>query len=668
VLAALTAAVVLAGTMLPHAGSLQILGAASLGVLARRHRLRSLVAGAVAVVAVTFLVGGVGSALAAVNCAVGGGLAGVLRRRGRGVATLLACGLLLGAAAAAAVDVLLAVLPVSREAMLTALRASIAGLGAVLSHLPGGALPAALLGRIAAALPAQWPWLIGLAVLLATCYGLLAVWAVLGALLPRLEGVGRARVLASPPEEDAGAAVDPLPVHLTDVRFRHPGTTRDALAGLTMTVEPGEFVVVVGPNGSGKSTLAAVLAGSPVTGGTVHRPGGAGLGRTGGTALVMQRPESQVLGVRVADDLRWGLPPQVPVDVDGLLDLVGLAGAGDRETATLSGGELQRLAIAAALARRPSLLVSDESTAMVDTDGRARLLDLFRQLARRGPAVVHVTHDPAEAAGADRVVHVRAGRVAAPASPPASARTRPEAGRRPSASSGRPLLRLREVSHLFAPGTPWERLALAALDLDLAAGDGLLVVGGNGSGKSTLAWLMAGLRRPTLGTVELEGRPVHRQRGAVGLAFQHARLQLQRPTVGADILDAAGLPRSTGEQARRALVERSLLSVGLDPGFAGRPVDRLSGGQMRRVALAGLLARRPRLLVLDEPLAGLDASGRAELLGVLADLRTRDGVTVVMVSHDLQDADRVCDRLVRLDGGRLVADTPLRAGSPVGGP
>jgi energy-coupling factor transport system ATP-binding protein len=132
VLAALTAAVVLAGTMLPHAGSLQILGAASLGVLARRHRLRSLVAGAVAVVAVTFLVGGVGSALAAVNCAVGGGLAGVLRRRGRGVATLLACGLLLGAAAAAAVDVLLAVLPVSREAMLTALRASIAGLGAVL--------------------------------------------------------------------------------------------------------------------------------------------------------------------------------------------------------------------------------------------------------------------------------------------------------------------------------------------------------------------------------------------------------------------------------------------------------------------------------------------------------------------------------------------------------
>jgi energy-coupling factor transport system ATP-binding protein len=225
---------------------------------------------------------------------------------------------------------------------------------------------------------------------------------------------------------------------------------------------------------------------------------------------------------------------------------------------------------------------------------------------------------------------------------------------------------MRGVSHVFAPGTPWEQRALTDLDLDLPAGDGLLVVGDNGSGKSTLAWLMAGLRRPTLGTVELDGRPVHRQHGVVGLSFQHARLQLQRPTVAADIVDAAHLPRSTDERARRELVECSLVSVGLHPGLAVRSVDQLSGGQLRRVVLAGLLAGRPRLLVLDEPLAGLDAPGRQELLGVLAHLRFRDGVTVVMVSHDLEDADRVCDRVLRLDGGRVVADAPLRAASPSG--
>ena len=145
---------------------------------------------------------------------------------------------------------------------------------------------------------------------------------------------------------------------------------------------------MVGHNGSGKSTLARLLAGRTPTAGRLARPGAPALGRPGGTAMVFQRPETQVLGVRVADDLRWGLPPAHPVDVDALLAAVGLAGFALRETATLSGGELQRLAIAAALARGPALLISDESTTMLDPDGRRLVMEVLRGLPDQGTAVV----------------------------------------------------------------------------------------------------------------------------------------------------------------------------------------------------------------------------------------------------------------------------------------
>jgi energy-coupling factor transporter ATP-binding protein EcfA2 len=205
----------------------------------------------------------------------------------------------------------------------------------------------------------------------------------------------------------------PVPVTLRGARYRFPGADREALRGVDLTIEPDTLVAIVGHNGSGKSTLARLLAGRPPTGGEVERPGAAALGRRGGTAVVFQRPESQVLGVRVADDLRWGLPVDEHIDVDALLAAVGLQGFAERETATLSGGELQRLAIAAALARRPALLVSDESTAMVDPAGRRQVMDVLRRLPAEGTAVVHVTHHLREAVGADRVVVLEDGQVKA---------------------------------------------------------------------------------------------------------------------------------------------------------------------------------------------------------------------------------------------------------------
>ncbi len=407
---------------------------------------------------------------------------------------------------------------------------------------------------------------------------------------------------------------------------------------MTLTVDPGELVAVVGPNGSGKSTLARVLAGWEPTAGTVERPGPVGLGRQGGTSLVVQRPETQVLGVRVRDDVVWGLPPGQAVDVGELLHRVGLDGMEDRETSTLSGGELQRLALAAALARRPALLLSDETTAMIDREGREQVVDLLASVAAGGTAVVHVTHRREEAARAERCFALAGGRLDAPDGPPGPPAARPSGAEREAPGADRTVVvALRGVGHVYGQGTPWEHRALCGIDLELRRGDGVLIVGRNGSGKSTLAWIIAGLTSPTEGTIDLP---------RVALSFQHARLQLLRSTVRADVQAASAVDAASADAA--------LELVGLDPvTFGARRIDELSGGQQRRVALAGLLAGEPDVLVLDEPFAGLDGAGRAGLAEVLARLRRERAMTLAVVSHDTEGLEGVVDRTIELEHGRI---------------
>ena len=202
----------------------------------------------------------------------------------------------------------------------------------------------------------------------------------------------------------------PVPVELDQVSYQYPGSNAWAIAEVSLSVQPRSFLAVVGPNGSGKSTLVRLVAGrlSPTLG-TVRRSGDPGLGVPGGTSMVFQRPESQVLGVRARDDVVWGLPASPRPDVGALLSRVGLAGFEERETSGLSGGELQRLAIAACLARQPRLLISDEATAMIDGPGRVEVVALLESLAAAGITVIHVTHRETEAAKADSTILMLAG-------------------------------------------------------------------------------------------------------------------------------------------------------------------------------------------------------------------------------------------------------------------
>ena len=457
------------------------------------------------------------------------------------------------------------------------------------------------------------------------------------------------RLRLGDPDPDETREPGPVPVAFVDVGLQYPGANRFAIDGLTTDIEAHRFVAVTGPNGAGKSTFARLLAGATPTIGSVNRPGPVGLGRAAGTTLVFQRPESQVLGVRVRDDVVWGLPVDskhgTGVDVDAVLATVGLAGLADRDTITLSGGQLQRLAVAAALARRPALLISDESTAMLDPAGRERLLALLRALpGDEGPTVVHATHRADEISAADAVVSL------GPVGPPrvdAAFRSahRLQPAFPPAPTSTAPLVSLRGLGYVYSAGTPWAHRALTGVDLDIAATDAVLVVGGNGSGKSTLAWLLAGLLTPTEGEALLDGEPIVEQVGRVGLCFQHARLQLLRHTVAGEL---DGTERGLGTASE------ALALVGLPPRLAASAIDDLSGGQQRRVALARLLASESPLLVLDEPLAGLDDDARAELVAVLARLRATRPIALVIVSHDIEELSPVVDRVVALRNGEIV--------------
>ena len=185
----------------------------------------------------------------------------------------------------------------------------------------------------------------------------------------------------------------------------------------------------------------------------------------------------------------------------------------------------------------------------------------------------------------------------------------------------------------------------------------MLIHGLNGSGKSTLAWIMAGLTVPTAGSCLLDGAPVSDQVGGVAISFQAARLQLMRSHVDAGDRFGGGVLASYDQRPGG----EALATVGLDPTLATRRIDQLSGGQMRRVVLAGLLARSPRALILDEPLAGLDAASQRGLLRLLEELRRNAGLTVVVISHDFSGLEELCPRTLHLQDG-VLAPAPTAAG------
>ena len=472
-----------------------------------------------------------------------------------------------------------------------------------------------------------------------------------------------------------------------------------ALDGLSLRIDEGEFVCILGMNGSGKSTFARHVNAliSPQAGAvsTLNLETGDPANRSrirSNVGMVFQNPDDQLVATTVEDDVAFGpenlgLPSEeIRSRVTRALAQVGLAGFEKRDVSTLSGGQKQLVAIAGALAMQPRVLVLDEPTAMLDPRARSRVISVCEEANAAGTTIVLITHFLDETQKASRVVALDAGRVALDGTPARVlaqsarleelgllapfARQRSGNARRTSANQGPssaapqtsgPLLQLRDVSHRYGSENPRQQSSPVFERLTLAVHEGEIVgvSGSTGSGKSTLLQIAGALMQPTGGNVTFHGirlsnrSSMRAARREIGVAFQYPERQLFAATVFDDV--AFG-PQNQGlsESDVKQRVAEALAAVQLDfESLRERSPFSLSGGQQRRVALAGVLACQPRLLILDEPTAGLDPRSRFSFLQLIDRLNAEEGITVMIASHNREDLESLCDRIYDLETATL---------------
>ncbi len=494
-------------------------------------------------------------------------------------------------------------------------------------------------------------------------------------------------------------------VRLDDVRFSYDNGATWVLDGADLDIRGGERVCLVGLNGAGKSTLARLIAGlAAPDSGSVQLLGCAVFGDDGphaeayrtarrGIGAVFQNPEDQIVTTILADDVAFG-PENLAVErdeigrrIDDALQCVDLTDLRTADPTRLSGGQQQRAAIAGMLAMHPRLLVLDEPTAMLDAASRAEVMAVLDTLHASGTTIVHVTHRMEETLHADRVLLLEEGRIVdVPSGESATAsqlRTTEQRSsmlkmreRCPSMSAVReqtPPASKKESQETDAPFVSLDHVTFAYPDaispvfadvaLHINAGETVALMGANGSGKSTLAKLVCALGKPSSGDITVAGIAVARQagrhmryasrhqlkalRGAVAYVMQHPERQLFAQTVAEDV--AYG-PRNQGlsEAQVAERVGRALRLLHIEH-LAERSPFALSVGQQRLAAIAGVIACRPRLLVMDEPTAGLDARARACVRELIESLRD-SGVAILLITHDAEEARQLADRVIELGG------------------
>jgi energy-coupling factor transporter ATP-binding protein EcfA2 len=437
--------------------------------------------------------------------------------------------------------------------------------------------------------------------------------------------------------------------HTIEVRglhIRYPEA--HALQGIDLSIAPGSFVLVSGPSGGGKSTLAHALTGlipqtTPaevdgsisIAGLDPQRHNPAQIATQVG--LVFQNPSTQLFSGTVEEEAAFGprnlgLPPEEIADrVEYALLATGCAHLRHRATRHLSSGEQQRVAIAAVLSMRPTILILDEPTANLDAEGEDLITrTLVRLHHQHQITLVVIEHRPDPLLPyADRLVWLADGRVAAdgpPAETLAKARPSLSPSPLPPPPTGDPLVTLRGVAAGYA-----RHLVLQDCTLTLRRGDFVALVGPNGSGKTTLARVMAGLLRPRRGRVTWHANG---KRPRVGFLQQNPLHQLVCDTVEEEIRFG---PRNLRAE-RDEDIERLMIQGDLCP-LRHRPTRALSVGQQQRTALAAALALQPALLILDEPTIGQDRQHLIQMMDFVSELNRR-GQTVLLITHDRRLVER----------------------------
>ncbi|MCC6158855.1 MAG: ABC transporter ATP-binding protein [Deltaproteobacteria bacterium] len=496
--------------------------------------------------------------------------------------------------------------------------------------------------------------------------------------------------------------------------FRDRRADAPALRDIRLALPAGGVIGVIGHNGAGKSTLtqtlnrivptfrkgewrgAVRLFGEDIADRTV-----AELSATVG--IVFQDFETQLFSSSVLREAAFALesrgldPAVIATRVREWLTRMDLWDLREREPASLSGGQKQRLALASVLAAETPILALDEPTTDLDPESAAAIVGIVRAFATELRTVLHVTHDLESLGHADLIVAMKDGRVhavmtaeemwtdpervrACGASPPPLADLFARLGLAERPDSVESACDVLATSGFRATSTSVDRLpttgdmmvratgltfgyradqsAVRDVDLEIRAGELVALVGANGCGKTTLVKLLAGILRPRAGQVRVGGREVaslaaHERPGAVGLVFQNPDHQLFCATAAEEVAFGPRHQRLAPDEIARR-VDEALAIAGLtDAG--GRDPFAMTKGERKRLALASVLACRPRLLILDEPTTGLDAPEQERMMATLARL-VDAGHAVLVITHALAHAAAFATRIIAMADGRIVAD------------
>lgn len=439
--------------------------------------------------------------------------------------------------------------------------------------------------------------------------------------------------------------------------------------------------------------------------------------------IVFQNPDNQIVATVVEDDVAFGaenlgIPREEILErVENALNSVQMSKYKKTHTTNLSGGQKQRIAIAGILAMQPKCIVLDEPTAMLDPKGRKEVIKTIKRLNKeKGITIILITHYMEEVVDADRLIIMEKGKIVLD-DKPLEVFKNVEKIKSLKLDVPEPMeiaynlnkngfninldylkieplaekllkigfkeniefnntetiinenkeetIKLENVNYIYAENTVFEKKALNNINLQIDKEDFYGIIGHTGSGKSTLIQLFNGLLSPSSGNVFFNRENIFNDkknlkniRQKIGVVFQYPEYQLFEETVFKDVCFA---PKNMGcskeETEKRA--KEALNIVGLSEKYYKKSPFELSGGEKRRVAIAGILAMKPDVLIFDELTAGLDPFGREEILSNIKKLHKNFGITIVLISHSMEDVCKMCNKVLVLNDGKIILNDYL---------
>lgn len=467
-------------------------------------------------------------------------------------------------------------------------------------------------------------------------------------------------------------------IEISDFSYRYAGSQRPALDSIQLAIASGEFVLLSGDSGSGKSTLGMAIAALLFSQFEGAADGGvfvAGMDMQSTpvfqaadyVGLVQQNPEAQFCTLNVMDEVAFGLENRsLPVEeirprIDWALEIVDGLDLRGRELATLSGGEKQKVAVAAVLAAKPQVLILDEPTSNLDPTATREILECISRLTRSaGMTVIVIEHKAIQPVGLKpRQIHLDSGRLVYDGPLDEirmhwSLRSALSSRERSREARGA-LVQVRDLAVSYEGAA-----AIQGVNLDLHSGEFVAVMGDNGSGKTTFLQALMGLEKPSNGSVSVMGNDttgtgVSDLARQVAFVFQNPDHQL----FGSSIWDEAVLAAHNFGLLDEDLIEGTknlLAEIGLRGRHADHPY-KLSYGEKRRLNLISVLNYAPTLILLDEILIGQDQENARFLLDMLA-RRVQSGAGVVLVNHNPHVTQAYADRVLFFERGKLLLDAP----------